>query len=111
MIRVHGKKRGGNAMTEERIETEKKIIERKIEPEKKTIESKVETGIVGGCLKLNLREKPTTQSKSLAILSKGDKVKILNSPNADWVQVQVPSMGYIRGYCVKKYISLLTVEG
>lgn len=80
------------------------------EPKRKTNDCKIVNGVVGGCLKLNLREKPNTQSKSISILSKGNKVKILNSPNEDWVQVQVPSLGHIRGYCMKKYINILTVE-
>lgn len=86
------------------------MADERVEAERKTSESKTETGIVGGCVKLNLREKPTTQSKSVVLLSKGTKVKILNSPNDDWVQVQVPSMGYMRGYCIKNYISVLTTE-
>ena len=62
-------------------------------------------GFVTGCVKLNVREKPETNSDVICIIKLGDKIIIDNNYyNKDYYKVYTVSG--IEGYCVKKYISI-----
>lgn len=74
------------------------------EPEE--IVKKVSSGVVVGCTKLNVRERPSTEAKVLCTVNKSETVLIdteaLTTP--DFLKI-ITASG-VEGYCVEKYISV-----
>lgn len=71
----------------------------------------IKEGTVVNCDKLNLREKPSKDTKVLCVLNKGDKVqvdlKIDGEPvPSDISFYQVCTAAGVKGYCVTKFISI-----
>lgn len=64
-------------------------------------------GLVVGCGALNIRLKPSKESKVLSFLSKDETVNILSTveDNKDWLKIR--SMDGCTGYVMIKYIQEL----
>lgn len=69
-------------------------------------EERFVTGVVVGCEKLYVREKPGKEFNHVTIISKGTEVQVdkIESTTEDFYKV-VTSMGF-EGYCMKKFISI-----
>lgn len=84
-----------------------------VEPETpETVEPAVEepvkedkTGVVSGCAKLNVRQKPSLKEKVVCVINKGDKVTIeKKGSNKEWLKVKLASG--VEGFCMKKFIQI-----
>ena len=60
------------------------------------------TGMVTGCVKLNVRERPTTDSAILAVLQVGTMVTIVSS-EVGWYRIKE---GKTTGYVMANYIKV-----
>lgn len=86
---------------------EKVVVEEtKIEaPVENVVEVKTTTGVILGCVKLNLREEANINSKVLAILNENTELVIsLEESTEDFYKV-VTATG-VEGYCMKKFITI-----
>ena len=62
-------------------------------------------GVVSGCTKLNVRNKPNIKAKPLTEIPAKSKVRIeLEASTDEWYKVVTE--GCVQGYCMKKYITL-----
>lgn len=78
------------------------------EPTESVIEEEtvapIQMGTVTGCLKLNVRKKPSIKSDPICTVDAKTKLVILESDNADWYKVEVEKG--VEGYCMKKYVDV-----
>lgn len=62
-------------------------------------------GVVTDCLKLNIREKPTKDSRVVTVVTCLDELGIdMGDSNDDWYAVCTATG--IEGFCMKKYIAV-----
>ena len=60
-------------------------------------------GIVANCKKLNIRERPTKDSRVVTIVSCFDELEIdMNNSNDEWYAVF--TVAGIEGFCMKKFV-------
>lgn len=88
---------------EETVVTTETVLEEKIP------ELKVFYGVVDNCDRLNVRVAPSKDSPVLAVITKGTKVEMHTTKTSDGfydIQVQIPDMGKVHGFCMKKYITI-----
>lgn len=73
-------------------------------PKSVKIEAKApeKTGIVTGCVKLNVREKPSTSAQIVAVLTAGTMVTITSS-EVGWYRIKT---GKVTGYVMANYIKI-----
>lgn len=70
-----------------------------------SVEPKKCTGIVVNCFRLNVREKPSTESEVIHILNHKERVTVdLEEAHSDWIKVYL-SDG-VEGYCMIDYIAI-----
>lgn len=70
-----------------------------------SVEPKKCTGIVVNCFRLNVREKPSTESEAIHILNHKERVTVdLEETHSDWIKVYL-SDG-VEGYCMIDYIAI-----
>ena len=63
-------------------------------------------GIVIGCEKLNVREKPSKDSKALCIINKSEEVEIDMDAHVTSDFYKVITATGVEGYCMSKYINI-----
>lgn len=70
-----------------------------------SVEPKKCTGIVMNCFRLNVREKPSTESEVIHILNRKERVTVdLEETHSDWTKVYLPDG--VEGYCMIDYIAI-----
>ena len=73
------------------------------EVEVEKIEEKVvKTGVVSGCERLNLREKPSTGAEVVTVLTRGTELVIEKEMNAKWLKVTAETGA--EGFVMKEYV-------
>lgn len=65
-----------------------------------------EKGIITGCEKLNLREKPSKDGKVLAVLNKGTEVEVYTQAPTTPDFYKVKTASGLEGYCMKQFITI-----
>lgn len=78
----------------------------KTEEVKTNVEDKpvVKYGVVSGCQRLNVREGCSKETESVAVITEGTKVTILEEL-PDWFKITTAN-GKINGYCMAKFITV-----
>lgn len=62
-------------------------------------------GVVTDCLKLNIREKPTKDSRVVTVVTCLDELEIdMGDSNDDWYAVCTATG--IKGFCMKKFVAV-----
>lgn len=62
-------------------------------------------GVVADCLKLNIREKPTKDSRVVTVVTCLDELEIdMGDSNDDWYAVRTATG--IEGFCMKKFVAV-----
>lgn len=62
-------------------------------------------GVVTDCLKLNIREKPTKDSRVVTVVTCLDELEIdMDNSNDDWYAVCTATG--IEGFCMKKFVAV-----
>lgn len=62
-------------------------------------------GVVTDCLKLNIREKPTKDSRVVTVVTCLDELEIdMGDSNDDWYAVCIATG--IEGFCMKKFVAV-----
>lgn len=113
---------GGEVMSIEPVEENNEVLEGQIEinevltneevsnlNEEDVAEVNTEgnlTGVVSGCGKLNLREKPSKDSDVLLILDKDTEVTIDTAASTTEDFYKVCTSSGVEGYCMKKFITI-----
>ena len=70
-----------------------------------SVEPKKCTGIVMNCFRLNVREKPSTESEVIHILNRKERVTVdLEETHSDWTKVYFQDG--VEGYCMIDYIAI-----
>ena len=90
------------SMPSEEIKTEAPA-EVKEEP-KKEVKKADQKGIVVGCVKLNVRERPNAQASIVEIIAQGSTVTIISS-EVGWYKVKTAANK--TGYAMAQYIKIL----
>ena len=72
------------------------------EVEEKVEEKVVKTGVVSGCERLNLREKPSTGAEIVTVLTRGTELVIEKEMNAKWLKVTAETGA--EGFVMKEYV-------
>lgn len=79
------------------------VVETKPEPVVESPKPKTVTGVVTGCMKLNVRANPKPDADVLCIIDVDSKVELdMNKSNKDWYHVRTANG--VDGYCMKKFI-------
>ena len=73
-----------------------------VEETQKVEAPKTVYGIVANCEKLNMRNKPSKQSDVICVLTKGDKVKIVET-KGEFYNVESEDS---KGFCMKEFIEI-----
>lgn len=76
-------------------------VETPVEP---VAEAKPLVGVVSGCAKLNVRSKPSRDSRPLCVLTEGSKVAVDPDSTAEWYGICTKEG--VKGYCMKKFITI-----
>ena len=71
-------------------------------PVKAEAKAPEKTGVVTGCVKLNVREKPSTSAQIVAVLVAGTMVTITSS-EVGWYRIK---SGKVTGYVMANYIKI-----
>lgn len=74
------------------------------EPVATVAEAKPLVGVVSGCAKLNVRSKPSRDSRPLCVLTEGSKVVVDPDSTAEWYGICTKEG--VKGYCMKKFITI-----
>lgn len=82
---------------EENVETVSEVEKTPKEPEVKVV-----YGVVANCEKLNMRSKPSKQADVICILTKGDKVEIVETKD-EFYNVKFEDS---KGFCMKEFIEI-----
>ena len=78
----------------------------KVEEVMNAIAETATTGVVAGCMKLNVRENPNTDSNILAVINEGDEVTIDVDASITEDFYKITTATGLEGYCMKSYIVL-----
>lgn len=78
----------------------------KVEEVMNAIAETATTGVVTGCMKLNVRENPNTDSNILAVINEGDEVTIDVNASTTEDFYKITTATGLEGYCMKSYIVL-----
>ena len=84
-------------------ETKNEMIEEVKEVTEEEPETEIVTGVVVNCDKLNIREKPSTDSKVLRIVKKDEELGIYPTPVDGFYKVVRMET---EGYCMMNFIKL-----
>lgn len=103
-------------LVEEEVKMVEEAVEPKVEPVMATPEVKMEpvveapkpkaktaTGVVSGCMKLNVRANPKSDADVLCVLDANSEMKIdMNKSTDEWYCVRTAAG--VDGYCMKKFV-------
>lgn len=79
------------------------VIEAKPESVVEAPKPKTVTGVVTGCMKLNVRANPKSDADVLCILDADSKIELdMSKSNKEWYRVRTANG--VDGYCMKKFV-------
>ncbi len=112
------KKKNYSKISTEKVKAEQNVeaeivtsIEAPTEPVAETVEEKVTpakivTGVVTGCVKLNVRNNPSDKAHVECIIDKGTEVIVEGEDNGFYFVRKDNTTHGFNGWCMKKYISI-----